>query len=58
VRCRRAATHVVQFALPDVGDLHDLAGNALEAFAVGDGGSIVHGGMRGAMEILPIMRLL
>ena len=52
------ATRVVPFALPDVGDLHDLAGNELEIFAVGDAGSIVHGGMRGAVEVIPIMRLL
>jgi hypothetical protein len=52
------ATRVVPFALPDVGDLHDLAGNELEIFAVGDAGTIVHGGMRGALEVIPTIYLL
>jgi hypothetical protein len=51
-------TRVVPFAIPEVGDLHDLTGNALEIFAVGDAGSIVHGGMHGAAEIVPIIYLL
>jgi hypothetical protein len=52
------ATRVVPFALPEVGDLHDVAGDELEIFAVGDAGSIVHGRMRGAVEVIPIMYLL
>ena len=52
------ATRVVPFAIANVGDLHDLAGNELEIFAVGDAGTVVHGGMRGAVDILPIWYLL
>ena len=52
------ATRVVPFAISDVGDLHDLAGNELEIFAVGDAGTLVHGGMRDAVETIPIMHLL
>ncbi len=48
---------LVRFAIPDVGDLHDLALDEIDFFAVGDGGSIVHGAMRGAVEVAPIMQL-
>ncbi len=52
------ATRVVPFAIAGAGDLHDLAGNELEIFAVGAAGTVVHGGMHGAVEKIPIIYLL
>jgi len=46
--------HVTEFALPGVADLHDVAGVGLNVFAVGDGGTIVHGWMPEALQSAPV----
>lgn len=48
---------LVPFALPGVGDLHDLVVDEIDVFAVGGAGGIVHGALHDAMEISPVMMM-